>query len=110
MPTYEYACTHCGHAFEFFQKITDKPLENCPKCNNKVKRLISGGSGIIFSRTHYQRTESGSRYSHWKNAISGKGSGFYATDYRKKPKSEVPQAKADTCPEMKKGCDACKPK
>jgi putative FmdB family regulatory protein len=87
MPTYEYACTHCGHAFEFFQKITDKPLEICPKCNNKVKRLISGGSGIIF-----------------------RGSGFYATDYRKKPKSEVPQTKADTCPEMKKGCDACKPK
>ncbi len=79
MPTYEYECSHCGHAFEIFQKITDKPLEICPKCNREVKRLISGGSGIIF-----------------------KGSGFYATDYRKKPKDQAP-----ACPKIKEGCKGC---
>lgn len=87
MPTYEYECAHCGHAFEAFQKITDKPIDKCPECNKKVKRLIGSGSGIIF-----------------------KGSGFYATDYRKKPKSDKPTAESLTCPKAKEGCNACQPK
>jgi putative FmdB family regulatory protein len=86
MPTYEYECPHCGHRFELSQKITDKPLEKCPRCQKKVKRLIGSGSGIIF-----------------------KGSGFYATDYRKKPRSGASKMKPDSCPRMKEGCDACRP-
>ena len=85
MPTYDYACVHCGHSFELFQKITDKQIEKCPKCNKKVKRLIGTGSGIIF-----------------------KGSGFYATDYRKKSKNETSTIRPNTCPKKnKEGCDAC---
>ena len=59
MPTYEYKCTECGHEFELFQSMTDKPVKICPECCGKVKRLIGGGAGLIF-----------------------KGSGFYTTDYR----------------------------
>ncbi len=60
MPTYEYRCEKCGHAFEEFQSITAKPVKKCPKCGKlAVKRLISAGVGIIF-----------------------RGSGFYETDYR----------------------------
>lgn len=70
MPTYEYECTKCGNLFEKFQPITSKPVSTCPKCRGKVKRLISGGSGLIF-----------------------KGSGFYITEnrsasYKEKAKSE----------------------
>lgn len=84
MPTYEYQCTKCHHTYEAFQKITDKHLEKCPKCGQKVKRLISSGSGIIF-----------------------KGSGFYATDYKKsKPPLAKPQAPA-SCPHAKEGCNGC---
>lgn len=63
MPTYEYQCQKCGHRFSEFQKITDPPVRNCPKCGKKncVEQIISGGSGLIF-----------------------KGSGFYITDYKKK--------------------------
>ena len=60
MPTYEYRCTSCGHTFEAFQSMNDKPLSRCPKCKSVVKRVINGGMGIIF-----------------------KGSGFYTTDYKK---------------------------
>jgi putative FmdB family regulatory protein len=60
MPTYEYECTGCGFRFEVFQKISDPRKESCPKCGKVVRRLIGKGAGIIF-----------------------KGSGFYATDYRK---------------------------
>ena len=58
MPTYEYECGSCGHAFEHFQSMSDKPLTTCPQCGGEVRRLIGTGSGIIF-----------------------KGPGFYATDY-----------------------------
>jgi len=102
MPTYDYECTHCGHKFEAFQKINDSYLEKCPKCQHKVKRLISGGSGLIFSR-HNNFYTSGRDPAQKLSSGAGKGSGFYATDYKKKPRSGDPQA----CPEAKKGCTGC---
>jgi putative FmdB family regulatory protein len=60
MPTYEYACTKCGHTFEAIQRMTEKPLSRCPKCRHAVRRVINGGMGVIF-----------------------KGSGFYTTDNKK---------------------------
>jgi len=83
MPTYEYECPHCGHTFEASQNMSDKPLEECPKCHKKPKRLIGSGSGIIF-----------------------KGSGFYATDYRKKPKGSATD-QPNACPKIKEGCKGC---
>ncbi len=66
MPTYEYRCKACGHEFERFQKISDPPVRTCPECKKRrVERLISAGGGVVF-----------------------KGSGFYATDYRKPPPAE----------------------
>src|SRR5215207_2455000 len=60
MPTYEYQCDACRNRFEKFQSMTAAPIKKCPKCGKrKVRRLVSGGAGIIF-----------------------KGSGFYITDYR----------------------------
>ena len=85
MPTYEYECMHCGHRFEMSQNMTARPLDKCPKCHKKIKRLIGSGSGIIF-----------------------KGSGFYGTDYRKKSKSDTNKKQADICPAAKEGCNACK--
>lgn len=97
MPTYDYECTKCGHKFEFFQKMTDKHLTKCLECEGKVKRLIGSGSGIIF-----------------------KGSGFYATDYKKSStKASGTDSKAiaadrpkddKSCPKLKEGCDGCKSK
>lgn len=80
MPTYDYECSICGHGFESFQKITDKPLENCPKCGKRLRRLVGGGAGIIF-----------------------KGSGFYATDYKKKPEA-AQKPGCESCPAKKDGC------
>ncbi|MFH1380692.1 MAG: FmdB family zinc ribbon protein [Candidatus Omnitrophota bacterium] len=81
MPTYEYECLDCGKAFEIFQNMTAKPLKKCPKCKGKVKRLIGRGSGIIF-----------------------KGSGFYATDYKKGKKNSVPSCPQNGSGEGCKGC------
>ncbi len=63
MPTYEYVCPKCQHAFEAFQSMSDALLSQCPKCKKRgLKRLIGGGAGLIF-----------------------KGTGFYITDYKNKP-------------------------
>ena len=84
MPTYEYECTHCSKVFDIFQKMTDEPLEVCPKCGKKIKRLITGGSGVIF-----------------------KGSGFYATDYRKSGKGLKGEKNPASCYSAKEGCSNC---
>ena len=60
MPTYDYECDACGHAFELFQSISADPEKKCPKCGKKkARRLIGSGAAVMF-----------------------KGSGFYETDYR----------------------------
>lgn len=75
MPTYDYQCLNCGDDFEAFQQMSDAPLKVCPKCKGKVKRLIGTGSGLIF-----------------------KGSGFYATDYKKTAAaSEIKKANPTAC-------------
>lgn len=71
MPTYEYECGACG-PFEQFQRITEDPLSDCPRCGSAVRRLISSGTGIIF-----------------------KGSGFYSTDSRNAGKGSSDEAGKD---------------
>ena len=62
MPTYQYECENCQHTFEALQSMVEPRLKKCPQCGkSKLVRLIGSGSGMIF-----------------------KGSGFYATDHRKK--------------------------
>ena len=48
MPTYDYVCDACGHAFEHFQSITSKPERTCPSCGKrKLRRLIGTGAAIL---------------------------------------------------------------
>ena len=61
MPIYEYECTECGVVEEALQKFSDKPLTACSHCTGKLRRLISN------------------------SAFHLKGSGWYVTDYAKKP-------------------------
>jgi putative FmdB family regulatory protein len=73
MPTYEYKCSKCGFHFEKFQSIKDAPLKKCPECGkDTLKKLISGGAGLIF-----------------------KGNGFYLTDYAKKTSGPKKETKTD---------------
>lgn len=81
MPTYEYVCEKCGHAFDWFQSMTAAPLTVCPEelCakkrwgRGKVRRAIGGGAGLIF-----------------------KGSGFYITDYRSESYKSAAQKESGT--------------
>jgi len=65
MPIYEYACTACGERTEAKQSFSDPPLEECPHCGGKLRKLYSP-VGIVF-----------------------KGSGFYSTDAKSKSTSST---------------------
>jgi putative FmdB family regulatory protein len=77
MPLYEYQCKKCGHRFERIQRFSDPLVKTCPECGGKVEQLLSAP------------------------AVQFKGSGWYVTDYAKKPaggaatKSESSDGKAD---------------
>lgn len=64
MPLYEYQCEACAHRFERIQKFSDPPLDTCPVCSGAVRKLLSSP------------------------AIQFKGSGWYITDYARKPAAD----------------------
>ncbi|HYH12187.1 MAG TPA: FmdB family zinc ribbon protein, partial [Thermomicrobiales bacterium] len=64
MPTYVYRCDSCNHQFELFQRMSDDPLDTCPECQGKVRRVIHP-VGVVF-----------------------KGSGWYINDSRSKSSTD----------------------
>ena len=76
MPTYDYICQTCDKRFDYFQSMSSPSLKSNPNCEDKnchVKRVVSGGSGLIF-----------------------KGSGFYLTDYKNKKKKSNSESNTDS--------------
>ncbi len=63
MPFYEYQCTACEHAFEALQKMRDEPLTDCPACQQSTLTKLVSAAGFQL-----------------------KGSGWYVTDFKDKPK------------------------
>ena len=73
MPTYDYECDACGHAFELFQTISAPVKRKCPECGKqKLRRLFGTGAAVVF-----------------------KGSGFYQTDYRSESYKKGAKAEKD---------------
>lgn len=60
MPTYLYK-REDGTTFEIIQKISEEALKTCPETGQPVKRVITGGGGVVY-----------------------KGDGWYVTDYKNK--------------------------
>lgn len=76
MPVYEYECERCG-VIEVYQSINAQPLQECPQCGGKVRKLVSRNVSVLY-----------------------KGSGFHTTDYRsedykRKQKEEKDTSKKD---------------
>jgi putative FmdB family regulatory protein len=74
VPTYAYACTACGHAFDAVQKFTDAALTECPECGGRLRKVYTS-IGVTF-----------------------KGSGFYRNDSRAAANGESAKA-PDSSPE-----------
>ena len=67
MPTYEYACTACGHRLDAVQKFTDDPLTECPECGGALRKVY-GAVGIVLKGSGFYKTDS-------RAAAGGNGNG-----------------------------------
>jgi len=66
VPIYEYLCDACGERLEVMQKISARPLKQCPACKqNRLRKLVSAA------------------------AFRLKGSGWYETDFKKGGKKNL---------------------
>jgi putative FmdB family regulatory protein len=79
VPIYEYECLSCGKNFEIIQKITEEPISTCPSCAGKVRKLISNCSFQL------------------------KGTGWYVTDYARKPDKKEDKKDATVDKSKEKG-------
>jgi putative FmdB family regulatory protein len=57
MPTYQYACTDCGHEFELVQSFTEDAISICPKCQGQVRKVYSN-VGVVFKGSGFYKTDS----------------------------------------------------
>jgi putative FmdB family regulatory protein len=57
VPTYQYACTECGHTFEQFQSFSDDALTECPECTGRLRKLFNA-VGVVFKGSGFYRTDS----------------------------------------------------
>ena len=71
MPTYEYACTACGHRLEAVQSFTDDPLTECPACAGELRKVYAP-VGIVLKGSGFYKNDS--------RAASGNGSGTKKSD------------------------------
>jgi putative FmdB family regulatory protein len=72
MPLYEYECKKCHHRFERIVKYSDRPMKKCPDCGGVVEQTITAP------------------------AVQFKGSGWYVTDYAKKPAATASSSNGDS--------------
>ena len=57
VPTYQYACTTCGHQLEAVQSFSDEPLTECPACQGRLRKVFNS-VGIVFKGSGFYRTDS----------------------------------------------------
>src|SRR5687768_11054529 len=57
VPTYQYACTACGHRFDTVQSFSDSSLTDCPECAGRLRKVFSS-VGIVFKGSGFYRTDS----------------------------------------------------
>lgn len=74
MPTYQYACTECGHAFEQVQSFSESSLTTCPECKGRLRKVFSA-AGVVFKGSGFYRTDSRSSSSSSSSSPSTAASG-----------------------------------
>jgi putative FmdB family regulatory protein len=93
MPTYQYACTECGHAFEQFQSFSDDSLTVCPECKGRLRKVFNA-VGVVFKGSGFYRTDSRSGSTATVPASGGSDSGSSASE--SKPASTKSSSSSDS--------------
>jgi putative FmdB family regulatory protein len=99
VPTYQYACTECGHAFEQFQSFSDDALTECPECQGRLRKVFNA-VGVVFKGSGFYRTDS--REKAPASTSSSTSDGKTKTETKSEPKTETKsESKSDTTSESK---------
>jgi putative FmdB family regulatory protein len=57
VPTYQYACTECGHSFDIVQSFSEDSLTVCPECGGRLRKVFNA-VGVVFKGSGFYRTDS----------------------------------------------------
>jgi hypothetical protein len=100
VPTYQYACTACGHELEAVQSFSDDALTTCPECSGALRKLF-GNVGVVFKgsgfyRTDSRKSDSGSSTSGTSSDSSGTKSDTGKSDTGKSDTGKSSSAKSDS--------------
>jgi putative FmdB family regulatory protein len=79
LPTYQYRCTECDHAFEEFQSFTDDALTVCPVCGGKLRKVFNA-VGVVFKGSGFYRNDSRKSDSAGSSGSAGSDTGSSAKD------------------------------
>jgi putative FmdB family regulatory protein len=103
VPTYQYACTECGHAFEQFQSFSDEALTECPVCAGRLRKVFNA-VGVVFKGSGFYRTDSRDKQPASSSETTSDTSSDTKTDTKTDTKSETRSGtKSGPAPEAKSG-------
>jgi len=88
LPTYEYACTACGHRLEAVQKFSDEALSDCPECGGALRKVY-GAVGIVLKGSGFYKNDSR------VGSAKANGKGSASTDTPGESKSADSSAKSE---------------
>jgi putative FmdB family regulatory protein len=89
VPTYQYACTECGHAFEQFQSFSDDALTHCPECDGRLRKVFNA-VGVVFKGSGFYRTDSRS------GSSSSVGTGTGTSEKKSESTSDTSSSSSST--------------
>jgi putative FmdB family regulatory protein len=98
VPTYQYACTECGHAFDQFQSFSDDALTECPECQGRLRKVFNA-VGVVFKGSGFYRNDSRDKLSPAPSSESKSDS----TSDTKSDSGASSDTKSDTKSETKSG-------
>ena len=100
MPTYQYACTACGHQLEAVQSFADEPLTECPSCEGRLRKLFSS-VGVVFKGSGFYRTDSRTGAAKSDSASTSEGASKTDSAPKSETKSGAAPAKTESAPKKK---------
>jgi putative FmdB family regulatory protein len=90
VPTYQYACTACGHELEAVQSFTDAALTECPACGGTLRKVFSA-VGVVFKGSGFYKTDS-------RSSSTGAAKGETKTETKTDTKTESTSTKTESKP------------
>jgi putative FmdB family regulatory protein len=95
VPTYQYACTECDHAFEQFQSFSDDSLTVCPRCEGRLRKVFNA-VGVVFKGSGFYRTDNRADAKSASTAAASSSSDSSSSSSTSDASSSTPAAKTET--------------